>query len=59
VKAHTGGIREHIQNIVLGLGEVPHIGVESLILFPVFLPFGFNVGKLVIHVEHFLTASQG
>ena len=49
VKAHAGGVWEHIQHIILGLGEIPHIGVEGIVLFPVFVPFGFDFREFVIH----------
>ena len=49
VKANTGRVREHVQYIVLGLGEIPDIGLEGFMLFPVFLPLLFNIFRLVSH----------
>ena len=47
MEANAGGVREHIQDIVLGLGKIPYVSVEGLVFFPVFLPFGFNGGMFV------------
>jgi hypothetical protein len=49
VQTHTGGVREHIQHIILGLGEIPHIRPEGLVVLPIFMPFGFNGRMFVIH----------
>ena len=49
VQTHPGGVREHVQHIVFGLGEVPYIRVEGVMLRPVFLPLFFNVREIVIH----------
>ena len=49
VQADTGGIREHIQNVVLGLGEIPHISSEGVVFLPIFMPLLFNGGIIVIH----------
>jgi hypothetical protein len=52
VQAHTGGVREHIQHIVLRLGKIPHIGVEGVVLFPELLPLLFNGSKIIESVGH-------
>ena len=52
VQADAGGIREHIQHIVFGLGEIPHVGVEGIMLLPVLVPLGLNFCVIVIHAEH-------
>ena len=49
VQTNTGRIREHIQNVVLRLGEIPHIGSEGVVFLPIFMPLLFNGGKIVIH----------
>ena len=38
---------EHIQHILLGLVPIARWSLESLVLFPVLLPFWFNFGKRV------------
>ena len=52
VQTHAGGVREHIQHIILGLGEIPDIGMEGIVLFPVFVPLFFYSREIVIHGEH-------
>ena len=47
MKAYAGGIREHVKSVELGLGKVPDIGLESLVLFPEFLPLGLNLFGIV------------
>ena len=59
VQAYAGGIGEHIQDIVLGLGEIPHIGGEGVVLLPVLLPFLFNTGVAVNGVFHIYFSSPG
>ena len=49
MQAHAGRIGEHIQNIILGLGEIPHIRMEGIVFLPIFVPLGLNGGKIVIH----------
>jgi hypothetical protein len=43
VKTYSRRIREHVQHVILGLGKVPNIGLEGSVLFPIFLPLGFNI----------------
>jgi hypothetical protein len=43
MKTYAGGIREHIKYIVLGLGKIPNVCLECAVLFPIFLPLGFNI----------------
>ena len=52
MQAHAGGVGEHIQHIILGLGEIPHIGMEGIVLFPVFMPLFFYSREIVIHRKH-------
>jgi hypothetical protein len=56
MEADAGGVREHVQNIVLGLGEIPDIGVEGLVFLPEFLPFLFN-GRMFID-RHYISPLQ-
>jgi hypothetical protein len=37
----SGGVRKHIQDIFAGLGVVPIINGERLVLFPIGRPFCF------------------
>mmetsp|Transcript_62744 Transcript_62744/g.147893 ORF Transcript_62744/g.147893 Transcript_62744/m.147893 type:complete len:243 (-) Transcript_62744:161-889(-) len=48
VQASAGGVREHVQNIILRLGHV-HIvrRTESLVVLPLLLPFLFNIRERV------------
>ena len=52
VQTHAGRVREHIQHIILGLGEIPDIRVEGVVFLPVLVPFSFNSSKIVVHCEH-------
>ena len=52
VQTHAGRVREHIQHIILGLGEIPDVRVEGVVFLPVLVPFSFNSSKIVVHCEH-------
>ena len=52
VQTHAGRVREHIQHIILGLGEIPDIRVEGVVFLPILVPFSFNSSKIVVHCEH-------
>ena len=47
MEAHAAGIGEHIQYVILGLGEVPHIRMEGVMLLPVLLPFLFDFAVII------------
>ena len=51
VQTHAGGVREHIQNIILRLGKIPNIRMEGIVFFPIFLPFFLNGTVLIIHCK--------
>ena len=54
MQADAAGIREHIQRVKLGLGKVPHVRTEGLVILPELLPFGFNDFR-VINAVHDLS----
>ena len=54
MQADAAGIREHIQRVELGLGKVPHVRTEGLVILPELLPFGFDDFR-VINAVHDLS----
>jgi hypothetical protein len=47
VKTLSRRIREHVEGVVFGLGEVMGVAMEGIVLFPVFAPLGFEILKIV------------
>lgn len=47
VEAGPAGVREHVQHIFLGLGEVTLESFESLFLLPISLPLGLDLGERI------------
>ena len=47
VKTLPRRIREHVEGVVFGFGEVMGVAMEGIVLFPVFAPLGFEILKIV------------
>ncbi|MNY73322.1 hypothetical protein D3C86_2120930 [compost metagenome] len=47
MEARARGIGEHVEDVVLGLGDIQG-GLEGLVGIPVGLPLGFDDGRIVL-----------
>ena len=52
----TGGIRELYQRIEFRFVAAVILAVEGLLFQPFLLPLGFDAGKIVLHLLHFLVS---
>ena len=56
VQAHAAGVGEHVQRVELGLGKIPYVRMEGLVLLPVLLPFFLDHLRVVnaVHTFHLI-----
>ena len=48
VQARAGRVREHVETVEFRFGKIV-VRLETLIVCPVLLPFGFNFFEVIIH----------